>query len=307
VRLRRRQRFRTLAADPALKIACGRAPESDADLASQPTISRLENGVESKDIYCIAVQIARRIVAQLPRKTRRVIIDIDAYEDPCHGQQEFEFFNAHYDSHCYLPLAIFLTADDGVQRLLGAILRPSNASQAGVRTAVRIAVQIVRERFSKARIILRADGGFGNAKVLALCDKLRISYCLGLATNRRLQVLSTRIQMRACWRYTFAKTEWSVDGVCRQFGSFAYKAGSWSRKHRIVSKVEITRGELNPRYIVTDLYKNSPKKRTIFTASAAMPRTGSKSSSSTFFRDGQTVIAFSPTSFACCFMSQRAS
>ena len=61
MRLRRRQRFRTLAADPALKIACGRAPESDADLASQPTISRLENGVESKDIYCIAVQIARRI------------------------------------------------------------------------------------------------------------------------------------------------------------------------------------------------------------------------------------------------------
>lgn len=33
----------TLKTDPALKIACGRAPESDANLMSQPTLSQLEN------------------------------------------------------------------------------------------------------------------------------------------------------------------------------------------------------------------------------------------------------------------------
>ena len=32
-----------LRADPAFKLAVGRRPESDADLCSQPTISRLEN------------------------------------------------------------------------------------------------------------------------------------------------------------------------------------------------------------------------------------------------------------------------
>lgn len=256
--------FDTLAADPAFKVACGRTPKSDPDLASQPTLSRLENRVDSKDIYCAACAIAHRVVAQLPKKTTRIVLDLDAYEDPCHGQQELEFFNAHYDSHCYLPLALFITGQDGVQRLMGAMLRSGKASQAGVRAIIRVAVAIIRRRFPKAKIILRADAGFGNGKVLALCDQLKLSYCLGVASNRRLQTLSTRTQMKACWRYTFAKEEWKEDGVCRMFGRFEYKASTWKRKHTVVNKAEITQGALNPRYIVTSLYKTSPQKAYAF-------------------------------------------
>lgn len=256
--------FDYLHADPALKLACGRAPQSGPDLASQPTVSRLENRVNSKDIYCMAHAIARSVVAQLPIKTKRVIIDIDAYEDPCHGQQELEFFNAHYGSHCYLPLAIFITPDDGAQRILGAILRSGKGGNAGVRAAIRLAVGIVRERFRTIKIILRADAGFGNAKVLQLCDQLKISYCLGLGSNSRLQELSTRTQMKACWRYTFAKEEWRKEGVCRVFSRFGYQAGKWKREHNVVTKAEITQGALNPRYIVTDLYKRAPQKAYAF-------------------------------------------
>jgi len=252
--------FDQLSADPALKIACGRAPQSDPDLASQPTISRLENSMTSKDIYCVAYAIARRVIAQLPKRTRRVILDLDAYEDPCHGQQELELFNAHYGSHCYLPLALFVTGEDGVQRLMGAMLRSGKGGQAGVRAIIRVAVAIVRERLPRAKIILRADAGFGNAKALDLCERLKISYCLGLASNIRLQALSTRLQMRTCCYYTFAKDEWSSKGVCRQFGQFQYKAGSWKRKHRVVVRAEVTQGALNPRYIVSDIYKNSAEK-----------------------------------------------
>jgi len=256
--------FDYLASDPALKLACGRAPQSGQDLASQPTLSRLENGVDRKDIYCMALAIAGRVVSQLPKKTKRIVIDIDAYEDPCHGQQELEFFNAHYDSHCYLPLAVFITPDDGIQRLLGAVLRSGKGGNAGVRAVIRLAVEIIRERFPKIKIILRADAGFGNAQVLRLCDKLKISYCLGLGSNVRLQTLSTHTQMQACCRYTFAKHEWREEGVCRVFGRFDYKAGSWKRKHNVVVKAEITQGALNPRYIVTDLYKRTPKKAHAF-------------------------------------------
>jgi hypothetical protein len=252
--------FDTLAADPALKIACGRAPKTDADLASQPTISRLENRVNRKDVYAMAMAIARCVVEQLPYKTRQVILDLDAYEDPCHGQQEFEFFNAHYDSHCYLPLAIFVTAEDGVQRLMGAMLRSGKAGQVGVRAIIRTAVGIVRERFPDARIILRADAGFGNAAVLHLCESLGISYCLGLASNNSLQTLSTPLQMNACCRYTFARKEFLWESQCRQFGQFEYKAGTWEREHRVVVKAEITQGSLNPRYLVTDLYQRSPQR-----------------------------------------------
>ena len=252
--------FDTLAADPALKIACGRAPQSGHDLASQPTISRLENRVNRKDVYAMAMAIARCVVGQLPSRTRKIILDLDAYEDPCHGQQEFEFFNAHYDSHCYLPLAMFVTAEDGVQRLMGAILRSGKAGQVGVRAIIRTAVGIVRERFPDARIILRADAGFGNAAVLHLCESLGISYCLGLASNNSLQTLSTPLQLGACLRYTFARKTFHSESQCRQFGQFDYKAGTWQRKHHVVVKAEITQGALNPRYIVTDLYKKSPQR-----------------------------------------------
>lgn len=256
--------FDYLHTDPAIKLACGRAPQSGKNLASQPTLSRLENRVNSKDIYCMALAIARNVVAQLPKKTKKIVIDIDAYDDPCHGQQQFEFFNAHYDNHCYLPLAIFLTPEDGAQRLIGAMLRSGKAGNAGVLAAIDLAVAIVRERFPRIKIILRADAGFGNAQTLALCDKLKLSYCLGLAGNTCLTDLSTRIQMKACWRYTFAKAQWHAAGVCRVFGRFDYKAGTWKRKHNVVVKAEITQGCLNPRYIVTDLYKRSPQKAHAF-------------------------------------------
>lgn len=252
--------FDYLAADPALKIACRKTPKSDPDLASQPTISRLENAANRKDIYAMAIAIARCVIEQLPKTTRKVILDLDAYEDPCHGQQELEFFNAHYDSHCYLPLAMFVTAEDGVQRLMGAMLRSGKGGQAGVRAIIRTAIGLLRERFPNARIILRADAGFGNAHVLSLCDSLGISYCLGLTSNSALQTLSTPLQMHACCCYTFARKEFLSQGACREFGQFFYQAGTWKRQHRVIVKVEVTRGELNPRYIVTDLYKNSPER-----------------------------------------------
>lgn len=255
--------FDTLASDPALKIACGRAPKSDADLASQPTISRLENRMGNKDLHCAAHEIARCVVKHLPRRTKRIVLDLDAYEDPCHGQQEFEFFNGHYGSHCYLPLAMFISAGDGPQLPMGAMLRSGKGGNAGVLGMIRSAVCVVRERFARAKIILRADAGFGNAQVLALCDELGISYCLGLSTNSRLQELSTRTQMWACWRYTFAKDAWAKaegGGVCRVFSRFMYKAGSWKREHRVVVKAQITQGQLNPRYIVTNLSGLTPQK-----------------------------------------------
>jgi hypothetical protein len=79
--------FGALSRDPALKLACGRAPRTGLDLGSQPTISRFENGVSKKDVAAMSFAIARCVVAQLPAGTRRIVLDIDAYEDPCHGQQ----------------------------------------------------------------------------------------------------------------------------------------------------------------------------------------------------------------------------
>jgi hypothetical protein len=89
-----------LRSDPALKAACERLP-SHPNLASQPTISRWENTVRPRDLLGMGMAMAERVVAQLPGNTRRVVLDMDATEDACHGQQGLEGFNAFYDEHCY--------------------------------------------------------------------------------------------------------------------------------------------------------------------------------------------------------------
>jgi hypothetical protein len=232
--------------DPAFKLACDHLPASGTPLASQPSISRLENRISAKDLVRAAYAVGRAVIAQLPVDTTHVILDVDATPDPCHGQQEFEGFNAHYDTHCYLPLLLHVTAADGQKRLLAALLRPGKASACqGLFCMLRGASRLLRERFPDITITLRADGGFGNARVIHFCERRRLNFVLGLGKNSRLQTLSTPIQIDAALKY-----RWAGDG-CREFGEFSYKAGTWRNRHRVVVKAEITRGELNPRYVVT--------------------------------------------------------
>jgi len=234
--------------DPALKLACGRTPRSDPALASQPTISRLENAVGGKDLARMGLALARRVIAQLPAGTEEVVLDVDATDDPCHGQQEFEFFNGYYDNHCYLPLHVHLTGPDGRQWPLASLLRPGNASyRTGLFSLLRRAVRLLRARFPDVRIVLRADAGFGYGDVLSFCEAHSLDYLLGLTSNNRLAVLSTPVQMDACLKY-----RWEGDG-CREFAEFCYKAKSWPAERRVVAKAEITGGALNPRYVVTNL------------------------------------------------------
>jgi hypothetical protein len=238
----------TLRHDPALKMACKRLPKTGEALASQPTISRFENMPGVKDQVRIAVAMSRKVISALPVKTKRVIIDVDPTEDPCHGQQEFEFFNGHYGCHCYLPIHIHITGDDGRQRIIGSLLRPGNAGATkGLYSALRIAVRLVRQHLRQARIILRADSAFGVCDVLDFCEDMGMDYMLGMKANNVLHRLSAPVQMDACLKY-------KLEGNgCREYGSVLYKAGSWRHARRVVVKAEITQGELNPRFVVTNL------------------------------------------------------
>jgi hypothetical protein len=196
--------------------------------------------------------MAERVISQLPERTRRVIIDVDPTEDPCHGQQEFEFFNGHYGCHCYLPVHIHVTGDDGRQRIIGSVLRPGNSGPTkGFASVLRIAIRLIRERMPDVQIILRADSAFGVCDVLNFCEDMGIDYCLGIKGNNVLHALTTLVQMDACLKY-----KWEGNG-CREYGSVSYKAGSWRHARRVVVKAEITQGELNPRFVVTSFKEMS--------------------------------------------------
>jgi len=244
----------TLGSDPVLKTVCDRLPASGGDLASQPTISRLENGVTRKDLLRIGMLVAETVISDLPPDTTEVTLDVDTSDDPCHGQQEFEHFNGYYDEHCYLPLYVHVTGGDGRQRLLCSLLRPGKAcATKGLFGVVRRVVELLRARFPAVRITLRGDSGFGICEVIGFCEEIGIEFVLGLRGNRRLHTLSTPTQMDACLKY-----KWEGNG-CREYGELRYKAGSWKKQQRVVIKAEITRGELNPRFVVTSLTNKTPE------------------------------------------------
>ena len=237
-----------LGCDPALKTACKRLPSSGVDLASQPTISRFENTPSARVLVRMGTSMAEKVISQLGLGTRRVIIDVDPTDDPCHGQQEFEVFNGHYGEHCYLPIHVHITGDDGRQRILGSVLRPGNSGPTkGLYSALKIAIRLLRRHLPNVEIILRADSAFGVCDVVNFCDDMKIDYILGMKGNNVVYSLSAPVQMDACLKY-----KWDGNG-CREYGEFAYKAGSWRRERRVVIKAEITRGELNPRFVLTSL------------------------------------------------------
>ena len=104
--------------DPGPKVACEKRMSARDALGSQPTISRLEDAVSARDLYRMGMAKARSVIDQLARKTRTVMLDVDAFDDPCHGQRPFEMFNGYNDEHCYLPLLFHLT---GPNKVLAAV------------------------------------------------------------------------------------------------------------------------------------------------------------------------------------------
>ena len=239
--------FDRLRTDPGLKTACGRLP-SEAPLVTQEVISGFEHAPGRRELVCMGWALAEVALGQLPETEREIWIDVDAYDDPCHGQQQLSLFNGHYDARCYLPLAVCISGTDGVQRQLGAVLRPGNAGATrGLGSVLRGLVRRLRRRCPQARLILRGDSGYGVARVLAWCARLRLDYVLGVARNAVLQELSTPTQMDAALKWA-----WEGDG-CREFGEFYYAAQTWKTRARLIVKVEITQHTLNPRFVVTSL------------------------------------------------------
>ena len=105
-----------LADDPIHKLLLGRDPVDGDAIASQPTISRFENGVGPRVLNAMGRELAANVIdrhrQRLHGRARRITIDLDPTDDPTHGAQQLTFFNGHYDSWCYLPLLAFVTFND---------------------------------------------------------------------------------------------------------------------------------------------------------------------------------------------------
>jgi hypothetical protein len=97
-----------LADDAIHKLLLDRDPIAGRALASQPTLSRFENAVGWAALRDMAHVLTDTVIETQRRRLKgratRITIDLDPTDDPTHGQQEFTFFNGHYDTACYLPI-----------------------------------------------------------------------------------------------------------------------------------------------------------------------------------------------------------
>lgn len=233
--------------DPAFKLAVGKTL-SEPELASQPTLSRLENRAGWHACW----RMSKALVESYVQRHRasppsRIVLDVDATDDPTHGQQELSFYHGFYQSHCYLPLLVFVQAEGrGEQELLCAVLRPGNA-HAGKRAMaiLRRVVARLREAFPDCVIELRADSGLALPEVYDGCEALGLPYTLSLPRNVRLEALAQPWLEAALARYV--ETAQTV----QVFGEFVHAAESWPHPRRVIVKAEVMAQRTNLRFLVT--------------------------------------------------------
>lgn len=239
----------------------GRSRRREADkgspLAGKSTINRLELADPRQGgrhryhrIICHSEAVDRFFVDVFlnahPVSPREIVLDLDATDDPLHGEQEGRFFHGYYGCYCYMPLYIF--AGD---HLLLARLRPSNmdASAGALEELERIVTQI-RGRWPQVRIIVRGDSGFARDEIMTWCEGAGVEYVFGLAKNARLCAAIERQLAKSRRRYQTTKQ------ASRRYRDFRYRTReSWSCTRRVVGKAEYLAKGANPRFVVTSLSK----------------------------------------------------
>jgi hypothetical protein len=245
-----------LRSDPVLKTSIGRLPESDPDLASQPTLSRFENRVTRTQLRRMAEVFVDSFLHQYAsRPPRWIILDFDATDDEVHGQQQFEAFNGFYDEHCFLPLLVTAQVHGGPHELLVAMLRPGNVHASNHALAVlKRLVRKLRAAWPAAHILVRADNGFGVPAIYDWCDENGVFYLINLAKNPRLQALAEPYM--ECARAQYAETGEKV----RRLHAATYAAKDWSRPRRVLIKAEVSTEGENPRFVVTNLRRGDARR-----------------------------------------------
>jgi hypothetical protein len=242
--------------DPVLAVLAGkfkaRRHKKCAAVAGKSTLNRLELSCPqpsryhkiSHDPAAIETLLVDLFLGAHAAPPEEVVLDLDATDDPLHGNQEGRFFHGYYGHYCYLPLYVFCG-----DHLLCAKLRPANidAAAGSVQEIERIVRQL-RDHWPKVRIVLRADSGFAREELMAWCETNAVDYLFGLARNVRLaRHIGAELEE--------ARAESSLSSrSARRFKDFMWTTRkSWSCRRRVVAKAEWTQGEANPRFVVTSL------------------------------------------------------
>lgn len=233
----------TLRYDPVFKLIADRLPDG-ADLASQPTLSRFENAVTIADLWRLRNVLVEEFLQSFDAPPLHVTFDMDAFDDPTHGQQQLTMYHGYYEQHQYLPIAITCAENDMVA-LVGLRHGTCHASL-GADDDLQYLVGRLREVWPDVHIVVRADSGFATPLMYKICDDLGITFTIGLGMNSRLKKLSEELLNQAVNAY--AETQQAQ----RLFLPIEYQADSWPAPRPVVIKVEANAQGTNRRAVVTN-------------------------------------------------------
>lgn len=241
-------------------------PDKGKALAGKSTLNRLEltpTDADQKSRYkkIVADQEAMDtllidlFLESYETPPAEVVLDVDATDDPLHGQQEGRFFHGYYGHYCYLPLYIFCG-----EQLLCARLRTSNQDgAAGTEDELARIVPRIRAVWPEVKIIVRGDSGFCRDSILSWCEANRVDYVLGLAKNERLKKSILAEMDQARQRYETSGQS------ARVFKDFRYQTlNSWSCERRVVGKAEYLEKGENPRFIVSSIAMDEQDARGLY-------------------------------------------
>ena len=290
--------------DPLMAVLAGKLAARRADcapVAGKSTLNRLELSRPMATRYhkinhdpaAVETLFVTRFLDAHAKAPRQIILDLDATDDPLHGQQEGRFFHGYYDEYCYLPLYVFCG-----RHLLAAKLRPSNidASSGAVEELARIVAQL-RARWPRVRILLRADSGFAREALMAWCENNRVDFLFGLAGNKRLTEEIYVELAQAEEKPPAAAGRRAATRTSAMRPSTAGRAGVASSPRRNGRKARPIRASSSPRSSAARRLHASSMKTS--TAPAARWKTASRSARATCSPIAPPPPRCAPTSCAC--------
>jgi Transposase DDE domain group 1 len=251
--------------DPLMAVLAGKLAarrEACAPVAGKSTLNRLELSKLAPTRYhkishnpmAIKHLLVDLFIEAHDRAPKQIILDLDATDDPLYGEQEGRSFHGYYDCYCYLPLYVFC----GRHLLLAKLRRADIDAAAGVVEEVERLVARIRARWPNVRILLRADADFARDELMAWCEANDADFLLGLAKNERLLAEIAPELERAAAASARGRPR-------RYFKSFMWRTRrTWSRPRRVVAKVACSKGEANPRFVVTSLTRRQCKAKHLY-------------------------------------------
>ena len=237
----------TLRHDPALKMACERLPLSGPALASQPTLSRLENAPSKRELVRMAAGLIDLFCLSYKKIPDQIMLDIDDTPDRVHGDQQLSLFNSHSGGYCFKPIHIYDAATGKpVFFLLRPGKRPSGREAARI---LRFVIRHIRRNWPRVTITIRGDGHYGGPQVMDFLEQNCHFYILGQPGNSRL----AKIAQPWCEDVATRRVSGKPKEKMRRFFQTQYGAKSWSKERKVIARVEATSKGTDVRFIVTNL------------------------------------------------------